>query len=72
MTVFRVIVVARTIQIGRHGADGIETVLFTVGLTHLDAGDLGQSIGVIGRFQSSGEQVFFLDGLGAQLGIDTG
>ncbi len=36
----KVEVVARAAAIGRHGADGVETVLAAVGLAHFDAGDL--------------------------------
>ena len=65
VAVFRVVIVARAVEIGGHGADGVKAVLLPVGLTHPDAGNLGQRIGVIGGFQRAGQQVFFLDGLGA-------
>ena len=70
MAVFRVIVVARAIQIGGHGADGVKTILFAIGLAHLDARDFGQSVGVVGWFQRPCQQVLFLDGLRAQLGVN--
>lgn len=70
MAVLRMVVVAGAVQIGGHGADGVKAVLFAVGLTHLDAGYFGQGIGVVGGLQRAGEQIFFPDGLRAELGID--
>ena len=72
MAVFRVIVISWAIQFGGHGADGVKAVLLAVGLAHLDARNLRQGVGVIGGFQRSGEQVLFLDGLRAQLGVNAG
>ena len=69
MAVFRVIVIAGAIQIGGHGTDGVKAILLAVGLAHLDARNFCQRVGIVGRLQRPGEQVFFLDGLGAQLGI---
>ena len=51
MAVFRMIVVSGAIQIGGHGADGVKTILFAIGLTHLDARDFSQRVSIIGWLQ---------------------
>ncbi|GBE48596.1 hypothetical protein BMS3Bbin12_01776 [bacterium BMS3Bbin12] len=65
-------VVAGAVEVGGHGADGVEAVLAPVGLAHLDAGDLGHGVPLIGRFQRTAQQVFFLDRLRGVLGVDAG
>jgi hypothetical protein len=47
------------------------SVLFEVSLTKFDAGDLGNGVGFIGRFEITAEQAFFFDGLFRKLGVDT-
>lgn len=72
VAVFRVVVVARAVEIGGHGADGVKAVLRAVGLTHPDPRYLGQGVGFVGGLQWAGEQVLLPDGLGAEFGIDAG
>ena len=47
MTVIRVIVIARPIQIGGHQADRIKTVLLTQGFAELDTGNLGDCVALV-------------------------
>ena len=53
MAVFGVVVVARAIQVGGHDAAVVHAVagavLAVVAFTQLDAGNLGDGIGLIGR-----------------------
>ena len=70
MAVFRVVVVARPIEVARHHAAEIGAVLPVVALAHLDAGDLGDGVGLVGGFERAGEQVFFLDRLRAVARVD--
>ena len=70
MAVGQVVVVVGAVQVGGHGAGVLAAVLRVVGLAHLDAGDLGDGVGLVGRLQCAGQQVFLLDGLGRQLRVD--
>src|ERR1017187_3699507 len=65
-------VVARTVKIGRHQADGTKPILFSIGLRHSDAGDFCQSVRVVGGLQRSCEQVFFFYRLRSEFRINTG
>lgn len=67
-----IVVITRTIQVGGHGGDEVTAMLPSVGLAELDAGDLGDGVPFVGRLQRAGEQVFLLQGLGSELGIDAG
>src|SRR5215475_3784657 len=49
-------VVAGAVKIGRHRRYEIAAMLAAVGLTKLDAGDLGDRIGFVGRLQRSRQQ----------------
>ena len=57
VTVFRVIIVAGTIKIGRHQAAKIRAmalaVLPVVAFTQLDSGDLGDGVGFVCGFDSA-------------------
>ena len=68
----RIVVVVRPVQVRGHGADEVAAVLPAVGLAHLDAGDLGDGIPLVGGFQRAGEEVFLLQRLGGELGINAG
>ena len=70
MAVLRVVVVSRAVKVARHHAAVVGAVLSVVALAHLDAGDLGDGVGLVGGFQRAGEQVFFLDRLRAVAGVD--
>ena len=69
---FEVIVVIRPVHVGGHGADKVAAVLATVGLAEFDAGDFGDGIPLIGRFQRAGKQIILLQWLGRQLRINAG
>jgi len=47
-------------------------VLAVVRLAHLQAGDLGDGVGLVGRLQRPGQQVFLAQRLRRQLRIDAG
>ena len=51
MTIFRMIVVSRAIQVCGHGTDEIATVLVAVGIAHLEACDFGNGIRLIGGLE---------------------
>ena len=47
-------------------------VLLAIGLTELDAGDLGDRVPFIGRLERAGEERLFLDRLRREFGVDAG
>ncbi len=65
-----VVVVARSIEVGGHQADHVNTVLLAQRRTELEAGDLGYRIPLIGGLQLPGKQGFFLDRLLGEFGVD--
>ena len=72
VAVFGMIIVAGPIQIGRHHADEVGAILAAIGLGHLDPGDLGDRIGLIGRLQRPGQHGIFPQRLGREPRIDAG
>src|SRR3546814_2928766 len=58
MAVRGVIVVARSIHIGRHGRQETRAILAVVAPAALDSGDLCERIGAIGALQRPGEEIF--------------
>ena len=70
MAVLRVIVIMGAIQIGRHYAAVITTMLTVIAFTQLDPGDLGNRIGLIGGLQGTGEQGLFAHRLLSMLGVN--
>ena len=70
MAVGQVVVVVRAVQIGRHHADVLPAVLAVVALGQLDAGDLGDRVGLVGRLQRAGQQRVFPDRLCAVARVD--
>ncbi len=70
MAVFRVVVVARAIKIGRHDTSVIAPILAVIAFAHLYSGDLGDGIGFIGWFQLAREQRVFGHRLNCKLGIN--
>src|SRR5690606_34751812 len=69
--VLQVVVIVRTVQVGRHQTDEIATILRVVGLTHLDARNLGDRIGLVRWLKRSGEQHFLLHRLRCELWVYT-
>ena len=53
-------VVAGAVEVGGHRGEVVRSVLAVVAPAHLDAGDLGQRIGAVGRLQRAGEEVLFV------------
>ena len=72
MAVRRMVVVVRAVEVGRHHADVVRTILTVEELTVLEAGNLCQRIGLIGLFQLGGQQAALLHGLGCHARIDAG
>ena len=72
MGIGQIEVIPRPVEIGRHQRDGVEAVLAPVGLTQLDAGDLGDRIPLVGGLQRPGEQAILGHRLGRELGVDAG
>lgn len=74
VAVFRVVVVARAIEVGGHDAAVVHAVagakLAVVALAELDAGDLGHGVGLVGGFERAGEQGLLAHGLRGELGVD--
>ncbi|CAL5049018.1 unnamed protein product [Urochloa decumbens] len=70
--VLRVEVVLRAVEVGRHGGDGVEAVLDAVGLAHLDAGDLGDGVPLVGGLERAGEERALRNGLRREFRVDAG
>ena len=63
-------VVAGTVKIGRHHRHEARPVLAIVGLAHLQPGNLGQGVRLVGRLEDAGEQVLLLHRLRRMLRVD--
>ena len=70
MRLLKIEVIAGAIKIRGHRSKELSAVLPVVRPAHLDAGDLRDGIGPIGRLEGSGEQVLLFDRLRAKPGID--
>lgn len=70
VTVLRVVVVARSVQIGRHHSQILRAVLAVVAPAHFDAGDLGQRVRAVGRLQRAGQQAVLAHRLRRHLRVD--
>ena len=74
VAVLGVVVVARAVEVGGHDAAVVHAmtlaILAVVGLAKLDAGNLGDGVGLVGGLQCAGEQAVFGHGLGGQTGVD--
>jgi len=71
MGCFRIKIISRPIKIGGHNTYKIGAVLFIVSLTHLNSGNFGHGIGLIGRLQGACQQIFLPYRLGGASGIYT-
>lgn len=67
---FEVEVVARPVEVRRHGGDEGGTVLPAVGADLDEAGDLGYRVGLVGGLQRPAQQGVFGDRLGGVPGVD--
>ena len=65
-------VIVGAIQVGRHHGDIVGTVLQVVALAHLQTGNLGDGIFLVGVLQRRREQAVLLHRLRGILGIDAG
>ena len=68
--VLGVVVVVGAIEVGGHHGDVVGAVLAVEELAVLEAGDLGQSVCLVGLLQLAGEQAALGHGLGSQTGVD--
>ena len=72
--VFRVVVVARAVEVGGHDTTVVDAVagavLPVVAFAEFDAGNLGDGVGFVGGFQGAGEQGIFAHRLRGKFGID--
>ena len=69
MGMLEVIIITLPVKVGWHYTDKTATILPVVSLAHLNAGNLCNRISIIGRFQETGHQVIFFNGLRCILGI---
>ena len=72
MRVFQIEIIIRTVEIGWHERYKVGSVLFVIGLASDDAGDFRHGVSLIGGFKGAGHEIFFLDGLRREAGIDAG
>ncbi len=72
MTVLQMEIVVGTIEIGGHHGNIVGAILKVIALAHLQTGNLGNGILLIGVFERRCEQRVFLHRLRSILGIDAG
>ena len=70
MAVLGMVVVARSVEVRRHDAPVISSVLPVITFAELDSCDFSDGIGFVGWFKRSGEQCIFTDWLRRHLRID--
>ena len=70
VTVFRMVIVVRTVEICRHHADVVGAVLTVEVLAVLQSADLGQGVSLVGGFQRGGQQTTLRHGLWRKTRID--
>lgn len=63
-------IVARPVEVGRHGRDEVTAMLPAIGLGELDPGDLSDGAPLIGRLEAHGEDGILANRLRRKLGID--
>ncbi|PON70391.1 hypothetical protein PanWU01x14_080600 [Parasponia andersonii] len=70
--VLRVKVVVGAVQVGGHSRDGVPAVLDPVRLAHLDPGDLGHGVPLVGGLQGAREEGIFGNWLRGEFWVDAG
>ncbi len=65
-------VVSRSVEIGRHRCDEASAVLAIVALAHRQAGNLGDCISLVGRFEGTSEQMLLFHRLRRMFWVDAG
>jgi hypothetical protein len=68
VAVLEVEVVAGAVEVGGHDAAEVAPVLAVVALAELDAGDLGDGVGLVGGLERAGEQGVLAIGCSASRG----
>ena len=72
VTILQVEVIVRTIEVGWHHSDIVGTILKIVALAHLQSGNLGDGIFLVGIFQRRSKEHILLHWLRSILRIDAG
>ena len=72
MGVLQMEVIVGAIQIGGHHGNIVGAILQVIALAHLQSGNLGNGVFLVGVFQGRGKQGIFLHGLRRKLGVDAG
>ncbi len=70
--VFRVVVVAGAVKVGRHGAVVEQTVLSAVMLAEFESGDFRDGVGFVGGLKGRSQQAIFGHRLGCHFRVDAG
>ena len=70
VAVLGMVVVVGAVEVGGHHGDVVRAVLAVEELAILEAGDLGQGIGLVGLLQLAGEQAALGHGLRRHAGVD--
>ena len=70
VAVLGMVVIVGPVEVGGHHGDVVRAVLAVEELAILEAGDLGQGVGLVGLLQRAGEQAALGHGLGRHAGID--
>ena len=68
--VLQVEIVVGAVEVGGHHGNVVGAVLQVIALAHLQAGNLGNGVLLIGVLQRAGEEAVLLHGLGRVLGVD--
>ena len=71
MACLHVEIIARAVKVTRHRTDEVAAILPSIAFHHLNPGNLGHSIRLIGRLQISTKQIFLFNRLRTVLWIDT-
>ena len=72
VAVLQMEVIVRTIEVGWHHSDIVGTILKVVALAHLQSGNLGDGIFLVGIFQRRSKEHIFAHRLRCILRIDAG
>ena len=70
VAVGKVVVIAGTVEVGRHDATVVTAILPVVAFAKLDTGDFSDGVRLIGGLQRTGKQRILGHWLGRELGID--
>ena len=69
---FGIEVVARAVQVRRHGGDEVVAELLAIGGSQLEAGNFRDGIPLVGGFEQAGQKRIFRDRLGREFRVNAG